>query len=87
MRRFGSQHPSPNSGRCEAAFAGALDVRLGGLNVYADREEFRPLLGDGAPPTHRDIARANRLSGAVGIAAAMASAGLAVARTRTRSDR
>lgn len=30
----GGNHPSPNAGRCEAAFAGALGVRLGGANAY-----------------------------------------------------
>ncbi|HEY8338661.1 MAG TPA: cobalamin biosynthesis protein [Egibacteraceae bacterium] len=33
-RRDGARHPSPNAGRCEAAFAGALGVRLGGVNDY-----------------------------------------------------
>src|SRR3954447_509836 len=42
LRRDGGRHPSPNSGRCEAAFAGALDVTLGGRNEYAGRVEERP---------------------------------------------
>ena len=33
MRRYGGRHPSPNAGRCEAAFAGALGVRLGGTST------------------------------------------------------
>ncbi|WP_231486481.1 cobalamin biosynthesis protein, partial [Candidatus Blastococcus massiliensis] len=37
--RDGAAHPSPNSGRCEAAMAGALGVRLGGRNVYGTRVE------------------------------------------------
>lgn len=69
-RRDGGAHPSPNSGQCEAAFAGALGVRLGGLNVYAGRTERRPELGDGPPPAVVDIRRAGRLSAAVGLAAA-----------------
>jgi adenosylcobinamide-phosphate synthase len=67
--RDGSRHPSPNSGQCEAAAAGALGVRLGGRNVYGSRIEQRPHLGDGGPPTPRDVRRAATLSVAVGAAA------------------
>ncbi|MET8144439.1 cobalamin biosynthesis protein [Sphaerisporangium sp. NPDC005288] len=74
LRRDGGRHPSPNSGRCEAAFAGALGVRLGGRNVYAGRVEHRPVLGDGRDPRVGDIARSVRLARAVNLAAA----GLAV---------
>ena len=35
LRRDGGKHPSPNAGRPEAAFAGALGVRLGGTNTYS----------------------------------------------------
>ncbi|MFZ5596921.1 MAG: adenosylcobinamide-phosphate synthase CbiB [Bacillota bacterium] len=38
-------HPSPNSGIPEAAVAGALGVRLGGLNFYGGRESFRHYMG------------------------------------------
>ena len=34
VRRDAGQHPSPNAGVVEAAFAGALGIRLGGRNVY-----------------------------------------------------
>ena len=50
LRRDGAAHPSPNAGRCEAAFAGALGVRLGGTNVYQGQAERRGTLGDGPPP-------------------------------------
>src|SRR3569833_1911098 len=80
LRRAGAAHPSPNAGRCEAAFAGALGVRLGGVNVYGSRVEHRPELGAGRPPEPRDIARAVRLSRAVGLAAAALSAGQALGR-------
>src|SRR3954470_5513083 len=69
-RRDGAAHPSPNAGRCEAALAGALDLRLGGRNVYGSRVEERPHLGDGRPPVRGDIARATRLSRAVWTTAA-----------------
>jgi adenosylcobinamide-phosphate synthase len=77
LRRDGRAHPSPNAGRCEAAFAGALDVRLGGTNVYAGRTERRGLLGDGPPPGPADIDRAVRLSRLAGTAATVLAALLA----------
>jgi adenosylcobinamide-phosphate synthase len=84
FRRDGAAHPSPNAGRCEAAFAGALGVRLGGVNVYGDRVEHRPELGDGRPPEPDDIRRAERLSRAVGFAAAALAAGVRLAFGRGR---
>ncbi len=44
--RDGHRHPSPNSGRPEAAMAGALGVQLGGLNYYHGFPSERPRLGD-----------------------------------------
>jgi adenosylcobinamide-phosphate synthase len=38
--------PSPNAGYPEAALAGALGVRLGGLNYYFGRAVQKPFLGD-----------------------------------------
>jgi len=72
--RDGGAHPSPNAGRCEAALAGALGLRLGGRNVYGERVEERPTLGDGRSPVRADVPRAVRLSRAVWTTAA----GLAV---------
>ena len=54
----------------EAAFAGALGVRLGGRNRYGDRVEQRPTLGHGQLPTPDDLDRAVRLSLLVGAATA-----------------
>jgi adenosylcobinamide-phosphate synthase len=54
-------HPSPNSGVAEAAFAAALDVRLGGVNTYGTRVERRPQLGRGSAPQISDIAAAAAL--------------------------
>ncbi len=48
--RDGKKHPSPNSGLSEAAMAGALGVRLGGMNYYEGYESFRIYMGN---PTHR----------------------------------
>ncbi|MGH3238994.1 MAG: cobalamin biosynthesis protein [Spirillospora sp.] len=68
--RDGKNHPSPNAGRCEAAFAGALGVKLGGVNEYGGRVERRPEMGDGRVPEVRDIRRAVGLSAVVTFAAA-----------------
>src|SRR6266487_4210501 len=66
MTTFGGRHPSPNAGRCEAAFAGALGVQLGGTNVYDGVAEDRPVLGVGRREANAgDIRRAVRLSRAV----------------------
>jgi adenosylcobinamide-phosphate synthase len=61
-RRDAARHPSPNAGVVEAAFAGALGVRLGGPTQYAHELEIRPTLGDGRAPEASDLARAVRLS-------------------------
>jgi adenosylcobinamide-phosphate synthase len=66
----GARHPSPNAGRVEGAFAGALGVRLGGLNHYPHGSEARAALGDGAAPGSEDIARAARMARRVGLLAA-----------------
>ncbi|MET0694748.1 MAG: cobalamin biosynthesis protein, partial [Propionibacteriaceae bacterium] len=44
VRTDARQHPSPNAGVVEAAFAGALGVRLGGRNVYGGEVEDRGTL-------------------------------------------
>lgn len=76
-RRDGDRHPSPNSGQCEAAFAGALGLTLGGVNVYAGREERRPTMGHGPVPGPGDIRRAVRLARAVHVGALAAAAAAA----------
>ncbi|MEA2248038.1 MAG: adenosylcobinamide-phosphate synthase [Solirubrobacteraceae bacterium] len=84
LRRDGAAHPSPNAGRMEAAFAGALGVRLGGPLSYGGRDERRPGLGRGRPPEVSDVARAVRLSLAAGAAATAVCAVARTARGRRR---
>jgi adenosylcobinamide-phosphate synthase len=78
-RRDGRSHPSPNAGMMEAAFAGALGLRLGGALSYGGRVESRPSLGRGRCAEARDVARATRLSLAVGLTAAAAAAAVRTA--------
>ncbi len=81
-RRDGPRHPSPNAGPVEAAFAGALGVRLGGELSYGGRAEHRAVLGGaGRPPAVRDIERAVRLSARVCGLALLVTTGAAVLRT------
>ncbi len=68
-RRDAPGHPSPNAGPVEAAFAGALGLRLGGTNHYGERTEHRPVMGSGAAPTTADVFPALDLARRVGLAA------------------
>ena len=82
-RRDASGHPSPNAGQVEAAFAGALDIQLGGVNEYGGVVEDRHTLGDGSAPLPDDIDRATTLGRLVG----HASVALAVAISAGRRSR
>lgn len=66
-----ASHPSPNAGVVEAAFAGALGIRLGGTNRYGDRTEERAVMGWGRAGQPRDIVRAIRLARRVGLGAVL----------------
>lgn len=70
-RRDAARHPSPNAGVVEAAFAGALDVRLGGPTRYHHELQIRPTLGDGRSPKVADLRRAVVLSRVVQAGAAV----------------
>ncbi|ACJ33420.1 adenosylcobinamide-phosphate synthase CbiB [Anoxybacillus flavithermus] len=48
--RDARNHPSPNSGWCEAAMAALLDVQLGGVNTYQGVVSVRPTIGDASVP-------------------------------------
>jgi adenosylcobinamide-phosphate synthase len=88
VRSDAGGHPSPNAGVAEAAFAAALDVRLGGVNHYGGTAEARPVMGDGRPVDGADIAAAVALSRHVtwALAGLLAAAGL-VTRPRPRIRR
>jgi adenosylcobinamide-phosphate synthase len=72
-RRDAIAHPSPNAGRVEAAFAGALEIRLGGRTVYPHGTEELPVLGDGRNPDAGHVTRAVELSRVVGWLAGLLS--------------
>jgi adenosylcobinamide-phosphate synthase len=75
--RDAAQHPSPNAGVVEAAFAGALGVRLGGPTQYRHELQIRPTLGDGRIPEVADLRRAVVLSRWVQLAAAVLAVSVA----------
>jgi adenosylcobinamide-phosphate synthase len=80
-RRDAARHPSPNAGVVEAAFAGALGVRLGGPTQYRHELQIRPTLGDGREPTVADLRGAVALSWLVQTGAALLAGLLARAAT------
>ncbi len=56
------KHPSPNSAHAEAAFAGALQVQLGGISTYGGVPSHKEFLGEAKQPfTTATIRRAHRL--------------------------
>jgi adenosylcobinamide-phosphate synthase len=57
-RRDARGHPSSNAGWPEAAFAGALDLRLGGPRSYAGVKIDDAWIGAGKEPCAKDIGRA-----------------------------
>ncbi|MEU4672105.1 cobalamin biosynthesis protein [Amycolatopsis sp. NPDC023774] len=86
-RRDTIAHPSPNAGRVEAAFAGALEIRVGGRTVYPHGVVELPVLGVGRNPDAGHVTRAVELSRVVGWLAGATSVTVAVlvgARRRRR---
>ncbi|CAN5281066.1 adenosylcobinamide-phosphate synthase CbiB [soil metagenome] len=61
MLRDAHRHASPNAGWPEAAMAGALKIRLGGVAVYDGVPTDRPTFGDGPCPTADHLERGLRL--------------------------
>jgi len=86
VRRDAGRHPSPNAGVAEAAFAAALDLRLGGgENRYGGHTEVRPPLGEGRSPDRSDVRAAVALSRDVTWLLAGMLAGAAVAAVAARA--
>lgn len=68
------KHPSPNSAHGEAAFAGALGVRLGGPSFYGGVLKEKPWLGDNIKPIDTAvISQARRLLGWTALVTALCS--------------
>jgi adenosylcobinamide-phosphate synthase len=83
VRNDAPAHPSPNSGVSEAAFAAALDLKLGGTNRYGNTIEHRVILHPtGHSPTLADITKTNQLSRRITILAAGISVALSFLRKR-----
>jgi adenosylcobinamide-phosphate synthase len=64
----GRRHKSPNAGFPEAAFAGALEIRLGGPSIYHGRQVDKPFIGSAyADPEISAVHQACRLMQAASI--------------------
>lgn len=62
LKRDGNNHSSPNSGKTEAACAGALGISLGGPNYYFGKLVEKPTIGDSLEmPKPKHIIKANKL--------------------------
>jgi adenosylcobinamide-phosphate synthase len=59
--RDAAKQPSPNSGYPEAAFAGALGIRLGGLNYYRGVPTSKHYIGEAERPFNREAFRGARV--------------------------
>jgi adenosylcobinamide-phosphate synthase len=80
VRRDAGLQPSPNSGFPEAAYAGALGIQLGGINVYDGRPIRKPHLGDPIRELRPDLyAEVQRLLYTTSTLMLLISVGLAAA--------
>lgn len=60
--RDGHKNPSPNSGFPEASFAGALNVKLGGMNYYGGKPVLKTEIGgEGKEVCPQDITKSIHL--------------------------
>jgi len=72
--RDGAKHKSPNAGRSESAMAGALQVRLGGVNFYDGELVKAPFMGERFSPPLTEKAKQ-----AIQIAATVSALGAVIA--------
>ena len=82
IREHAVEHPSPNAGVAEAAFAATLGIELGGPLRYGARFEDRPRLGWGPRPQPEDIARAITLASHLELALVGALFAVSICRRR-----
>ena len=61
-KRDGKKHASPNSGFPEAAYAGALGVKLGGVNRYGGVDRVSPEIGGTRKVTPEAVREALKIS-------------------------
>jgi adenosylcobinamide-phosphate synthase len=59
--RDAASQPSPNAGYPEAAVAGALGIRLGGVNFYHGARIDKPYLGDAVKPLDKRAFQSTRV--------------------------
>ncbi|MFN2435501.1 MAG: adenosylcobinamide-phosphate synthase CbiB [Desulfotignum sp.] len=72
----GRRHKSPNAGFPEAAFAGALKIRLGGPSIYHGTEVDKPFIGSAyADPDISAVSNACRLMQAASVTGLLVAAG------------
>jgi len=82
-RRDAWLHSSPNAGQTEASMAGALNIKLGGLNFYdGEPHQFANFAAEYEPPTTTDVFRARRIVLTASILAGAAAAAFCWFRNR-----
>jgi adenosylcobinamide-phosphate synthase len=80
MQRDRRNHKSPNCAYPEAAFAGALGVRIGGDNIYFGKVVEKPTIGDPDKEMEEgDIPATIRLMYTASVITLLAGLGLAAA--------
>ncbi len=81
--RYRKSHESPNSAHAEAAFAGALGLKLGGPSIYGGRTRDLPEIGDGSGEIEpRHIHEAVKLANVASLLGMIMAAAMSVRRGR-----